>query len=344
MDRRRGKHGSKKYRTNIMNPLFWKNKRVFVTGHTGFKGRWLTVWLTEMGAHVDGFSLEQGDIRDLSQIKKAIVQFKPDILFHLAAQSLVQYSYEYPVETYSTNVMGTVNVLESVRECATTRVVINVTSDKCYDNKEWVWPYREHEALGGHDPYSNSKACSELVTSAYRHSFLKSSTIALASARAGNVIGGGDWSSNRLIPDLMRAFTDNTIPVIRHPDAIRPWQHVLDALGGYLLLAEKCWEDPITFSESWNFGPSDQDIQPVQYLADKIVSLWGNGASWVHEKQDLPHEAHILKLDSTKARTLLNWSPVLTLEKSIQYCVDWYKAADNISLKQIRQYEREKHG
>jgi CDP-glucose 4,6-dehydratase len=348
-----------------MTPSFWQGKSVFITGHTGFKGSWLSLWLQQLGAKVIGFSLPppsepnlftlgniaknmthiQGDIQDSVLLQKSLMQHQPDIIFHMAAQSLVQHSYDFPVETYAVNVMGTVNLLEAVRQCKNIKAVINITSDKCYENKEWEWGYRENEPLGGYDPYSSSKACAELVTSAYRQSFFGESSTAIASARAGNVIGGGDWAKNRLIPDMIRSFVQQKTVLIRNPDAIRPWQHVLEPLAGYLLLAEKLWDKPKNFAQAWNFGPYVQDIQPVKYIADKLSQLWGNSAGWEQEANHLPHEAHILKLDIAKAKKYLGWTPHLNLEEALHYVTLWYKAWQNqqdmqkFTLSQIEQFQ-----
>ncbi len=352
-----------------MNQSFWQHKKVFITGHTGFKGSWLSLWLQSLDSQVSGFSIDPptqpnlfelakvangmqsiyGDVRDLTQISRALQQTQPDIVIHMAAQPLVHYSYQYPVETYMTNIMGTVNLFEAVRNCDSIKVVLNVTSDKCYENKEWDWAYREDEAMGGYDPYSSSKGCAELITSAYRNSFFnlkefKSNGKAIATARAGNVIGGGDWNKNRLIPDIIRAFTHNEAVHIRNPNAIRPWQHVLEPLSGYLLLAEKLWHEPAKFSQAWNFGPYESDMQPVRYITDRLVQMWGNGAQWAHDQTHFNHEAQTLKLDISKAKNKLNWFPHLSLEQALQQVVDWYKAWQQnndmreITLEQIRSY------
>ncbi|MBU1775020.1 MAG: CDP-glucose 4,6-dehydratase, partial [Gammaproteobacteria bacterium] len=299
-----------------VNATFWRGKKVFMTGHTGFKGGWLSLWLQSMGAQVTGFALLPptipslfevadvaqgmtsiiGDIREAESLAKAVREAAPEIVIHMAAQPLVRYSYANPVETYSTNVMGTVHLLEAVRQTPSVRAVVNVTSDKCYDNKEWVWGYRENEAMGGFDPYSNSKGCAELVASAYRNSFFNPEKyhehkVALASVRAGNVIGGGDWAADRLIPDILRAISDNKPVVIRSPHAIRPWQHVLEPLSGYLLLAEKLYEQGIAYAEGWNFGPNDEDAKPVQWIVERLTEQWGDGASWLLDGGEHPHEA-----------------------------------------------------
>jgi len=346
----------------IVNTQFWAKKRVFITGHTGFKGSWLSLWLQELGAELCGYALSPdsnqslynlanitsgmrsviGDIRNREHLSASIQGFQPDILFHMAAQPLVRYSYDNPIETYSTNVMGTVHVLEAARYCPSIRIVINVTTDKCYENKEWVWAYRENDPLGGYDPYSSSKACAELVASAYRQSFSQT----IASVRAGNVIGGGDFAKDRLVPDIIRALMQNKNVLIRNPDAIRPWQHVLEPLRGYLLLAEKLWENS-QFADGWNFGPYERDIQPVSIITDKICKLWGSGATWVKENQQQVHEAQNLKLDISKAESRLGWSPYLNLETTLEYLVNWYKAfienqnMRNVTLLQIKNYVRE---
>lgn len=325
---------------------FWKGKKVLVTGHTGFKGSWLCLWLQSLGAEVTGYALAppgnpslfeetrvaqgmvslHGDIRDPEQMNRAMTRFQPEIVIHMAAQSLVRHSYLNPVETYATNVMGTVNVLEAVRQTASVRAAVIVTSDKCYENREWVWGYRENEAMGGYDPYSNSKGCAELVTSAYRQSFFRDGSAAVASARAGNVIGGGDWAADRLVPDMVRAIADRRPVSIRNPRAIRPWQHVLEPLSGYLLLAQKLYEDGTAYAEGWNFGPREDDARPVQWIAEQFTGLWGEGASWVLDGAEHPHEAHYLKLDCSKARMRLDWQPKWSLETSLRKIVAWQKA------------------
>jgi len=336
----------------MINKNFWKGKKVFLTGHTGFKGSWLCLWLSELEAITYGYSLEPptepslfnnakieelvqhhiGDIRDLEKLCGVMIQANPDIVIHMAAQPLVSESYQNPVETYQTNVMGTVNMLEAVRLCENVRAVVNVTTDKCYENREWVWGYREIDTIGGYDPYSNSKGCSELVTSAYRNSFFnkslygKSHQVALASARAGNVIGGGDWAKNRLVPDIMRSFQRGQKALIRNPGAIRPWQHVLESLSGYLVLVERLYgEDGIHYAEGWNFGPSGDDIQPVSLVVEKICMLWGNDVSYDVETSTRHHEAGNLKLDISKAKARLNWEPTWNLDEALSYVVRWYK-------------------
>ncbi|AUQ40671.1 CDP-glucose 4,6-dehydratase [Yersinia ruckeri] len=335
----------------MIDTSFWQGKRVFVTGHTGFKGGWLSLWLQNMGAIVKGYSLtaptepnlfkvacvadgmksEIGDIRDQNKLLNSIREFQPEIVFHMAAQPLVRLSYSEPVETYSTNVMGTVYLLEAIRHVGGIKAVVNITSDKCYDNKEWIWGYRENEAMGGYDPYSNSKGCAELVTSSYRNSFFNPANYeqhgtAIATVRAGNVIGGGDWALDRIVPDILRAFEQSLPVIIRNPHAIRPWQHVLEPLSGYLLLAQKLYTDGAKYAEGWNFGPNDVDATPVQDIVEKMVKSWGEEASWQLDGEDHPHEAHYLKLDCSKAKVQLGWHPRWNLDKTLEYIVAWHKA------------------
>lgn len=330
-----------------VTPEFWKNKRVFLTGHTGFKGSWLSLWLQDMGATVKGYALkpytspnlfsvanvaehmdsEIGDIRNLEAISKSMSRFNPDILIHMAAQPLVRQSYKDPVETYSTNVMGSVNVYEAARQCPNLKAIVSITTDKCYENREWEWGYRENEPMGGHDPYSSSKGCAELVTSAYRRSFFSTqNTASLASARAGNVIGGGDWADDRLIPDILRAFEEKQPVIIRNPLATRPWQHVLEPLSGYLVLAEALYHEGDAFAEAWNFGPKDEDCKPVNWILDRMVTKWGDGASWKLDQNNNPHEAGFLKLDCSKAGSRLKWQPQWHLENALDMIIDWQKA------------------
>ena len=334
-----------------MNAEFWRGKRVLLTGHTGFKGSWLSLWLQSMDAQVVGYALAPptepslfevagvgagmtsviGDIRDLEHLRAVFAEHKPEIVIHMAAQPLVRYSYAEPVETYSTNVMGTVNLLEAVRGTPGVKAVVNVTTDKCYENREWAWGYRENEAMGGYDPYSSSKGCAELVTAAYRNSFFNSATFnvkhstAIASARAGNVIGGGDWAEDRLIPDIMRAITQGRSVTIRNPHAIRPWQHVLEPLSGYLKLAQKLYEEGAAYAEGWNFGPNDEDAKPVQWIVEQLTQSWGEGASWLLDGGEHPHEAHYLKLDCSKAKSRLDWHPRWHLDEALKRIVDWQK-------------------
>lgn len=349
-----------------MNPEFWRGKNVFLTGHTGFKGGWLSLWLQSLGAKVTGFALEPstspclfevaqvgkgmtsiiGDVRDGRILSRALQAAEAEIVVHMAAQPLVRHSYSHPVETYQTNVMGTVNILESVRASTSVKAVVVVTSDKCYENREWAWGYRESEPMGGHDPYSNSKGCAELVTAAYRASFF-TDTVAVATGRAGNVIGGGDWAADRLVPDIIRSVANGQAVRIRNPDAIRPWQHVLEPLNGYLTLAEQLVTNGSKYAEGWNFGPGDDDTQPVNWIVEKLCAAWGDGASWQIDGVKGPHEAHYLKLDCSKARTYLKWRPAMRLETGIEKIVQWHKAhrsGDNMhdfTMQQIAEYQRE---
>ena len=351
-----------------MDRNFWKGKKVFITGHTGFKGGWLSIWLAESGAKVTGYSLKPetnpslfkscsiekkinsiiGDVRDEKKLKKTILEAEPDIVFHLASQPLVLKSYENPVETYEINLMGTVNILNAMRDISSVKAFINVTSDKCYANDENLKAFKENDSMGGYDPYSSSKACSELITAAYRSSFFKS-IVAIATARAGNVIGGGDWAENRIIPDFIKKIQQKQKLVIRNPESIRPWQFVLEPLNGYLMLAEKLFQNSLDYAESWNFGPNKKDDKTVEWLISKFDKEYGdgNGNSFqiVSSKESI-HESKYLKLDCSKSIGRLNWSPKLSIEKSISMTCDWYRNfyKDNqdmysFSVKQIKQYE-----
>ena len=355
----------------IADPRFWRDRRVLLTGHTGFKGGWLSLWLESMGAYVTGYSLPpptdpsfcdvvgveknisatRNDIRDLKALKNCLEKAKAEIVFHLAAQALVRPSYADPVDTYSTNIMGTVNLLEAVRALPGVKAVVVVTSDKCYENRERASGYREDEAMGGYDPYSSSKGCAELVTAAYRNSFFNPGDyqrhhVAVASGRAGNVIGGGDWAKDRLIPDVLRAMIERRPVKIRNPAAVRPWQHVLEPLGGYLVLAKRLHEEGPKFDGGWNFGPSDNDTKTVKELVEEATRQWGDGARWEKDGDDQPHEAQYLKLDCSKARTLLDWQPRLDVGTALAWTVEWYKSwragADmrELSLRQIAAYSR----
>ncbi len=328
----------------------WRGRRVLVTGHTGFKGSWLALWLHHLGAEVTGFALppptepslfelarlaelidhREGDIRDLAALTDVVKAVRPEVIFHLAAQPLVRLSYDQPVETYATNVMGTVHVLEAARQAGGVAAFVCITTDKCYENREWVWPYRESDPMGGYDPYSSSKGCAELVVSAYRRSFFPVDAIpggglALASVRAGNVIGGGDYALDRLVPDLVRAFERGEAPAIRSPAAVRPWQHVLEALGGYLMIAERLLTGAPAFADAWNFGPSEDDARPVSWIVSQMQAAWGGASDPVAWHGSVPHEAGLLRLDISKARALLGWRPALPLADALNWIVDWHK-------------------
>jgi len=350
---------------------FYKDKRIVITGHTGFKGAWLSIWLHHLGSHVVGYALEPptkpslfeackledkitsitGNVRNYRLLRDVLEKYKPEIVFHMAAQSLVRNSYREPLETYKTNVMGTVNMLEACRHTSSVRVVVNITSDKCYENKEWEWGYSENDPMGGYDPYSSSKGCAELITNAYIKSYFNPDTFkkhgkSLASARAGNVIGGGDWAEERLIPDCIKALIENIPVVIRYPDAVRPWQHVLEPLYGYLLLAQNLYQDGSAFIGGWNFGPYDEDARPVRWIVEKMTKMWGNNASWVIDKSNHPYESHFLKLDCSKAKTKLGWHPEWDLNSALERTIEWYKTylinkdMFNFSINQIEAYER----
>ncbi len=352
---------------------FFQNKKIFITGHTGFKGSWLCLWLDSLGAVVAGYALKPptspslfeicrvdkfiesiiGDIGDYRSLANTINEFQPEIVIHMAAQSLVRESYRLPAETYATNVMGTVNLLEAVRTCKTARVVVNVTSDKCYENKELLRGYREDEPLGGRDPYSSSKACSELVTSAYRYSFFHPETydvhgVGIATARAGNVIGGGDWANDRLVPDCGRALLKGEKINIRNPNSVRPWQHVLEPLSGYLLLARKLYENGPRYTGAWNFGPDDGDTKPVEWLVEKLCEKWGGGASYILDAGSHPHEAHYLTLDCSKAKSELGWRPRWDLDQALDAVVEWTRAfkegkdLNQVCIGQIKEFANTK--
>ena len=352
----------------VIDSSFWKGRRVFITGHTGFKGGWLLLWLRQLGAHITGYALEptttpaffnearvfdslqqniDGDIRDLKTLSSAMHAARPEIVIHMAAQALVQESYVDPVGTYSTNVMGVVNLYEAVRGVSSVKAVLNITSDKCYENKEWYWGYRETEPMGGCDPYSSSKGCSELISAAYRQSFFEKEGVGIATARSGNVIGGGDWSDDRIVPDAMRAFINKKPLLVRNPFATRPWQHVLEPLSGYIILCQALVQHFQEFSEGWNFGPNDKGARPVSDLANIMVKGWGDDASWVLDKESYPHEACFLKLDCSKANSRLKWQSIWSLERSLNETVKWYKAWSNkedmyeFSLNQIKAYQNE---
>jgi CDP-glucose 4,6-dehydratase len=358
----------------VADPGFWKARRVFLTGHTGFKGGWLSLWLQDMGAEVFGYALPPdnglnlfeaadvsqgitstvGDLRSLDDLSRAMQLARPEIVFHLAAQSLVRQSYADPVGTFATNVMGTVHLIEAARRlnlsCAgdpPVRAVLVVTSDKAYCNNEWIWPYRESEPLGGRDPYSSSKACAELVTAAYRSSLIETDMpdLKIASARAGNVIGGGDWAKDRIVPDAVQAFAQNRPLVLRNPDAIRPWQHVLEPLAGYLMLAEQLYRGSAKVADAWNFGPDASSEQSVNHLVSLVAKCWGGEARWNVSTGSHPHEARVLRLDSSKARFELGWHPRLSLERAVKMTVDWYRldlkqkdAVREFTVSQIRAY------
>ncbi len=340
----------------------WNGRRVLVTGHTGFKGGWLSLWLRELGAEVTGFALPaptdpslfeqvrlrelvnhvEGDVKDPDALQKAIDETQPEIIFHLAAQSLVRYSYANPVETFATNVMGTVHVLEAARLTQSVRAVICVTTDKCYENREWVWPYRETDPMGGHDPYSSSKGAAELAIAGYRRSYPQGPKI--ASVRAGNVIGGGDWAPDRLVPDIVRALLAGEPPLIRNPSSIRPWQHVLDALSGYLVVAQRLLEGRDELATAWNFGPAPGDARPVAWVVETMLRAWGSNSGWVHPDAEQLHEAVLLQLDSSKARANLGWHPAFDLEEALDKVVEWHSRVDggadprDVSIGQLQDY------
>lgn len=352
-----------------IDPSFWAGKRVLLTGHTGFKGTWLSLWLQGLRVRLGGYALApptqpnmfettdaakrmlsvDGDVRDLDRLRRFIDEFRPEFVFHMAAQSLVRQSYEDPEITYSTNVMGTVHLLDAVRPVHEVKAVVNITSDKCYANRDWFWGYRESDIQGGHDPYSSSKGCAELVTTAFRSSFFNPKHysehgIAIATARSGNVLGGGDWAPDRLVPDIVRAFSQGQAVTIRNPDAVRPWQHVLEPLAGYLMLAQQLYLEGPTFGEAWNFGPDDDDVRTAGWVAQQISSRWGHGSVRYDTEYDPLYEASYLKLDCSKARARLGWRPRWNLERALDETVSWYKcynAAEDmrtVSLRQIQTY------
>ncbi|NEU10570.1 CDP-glucose 4,6-dehydratase [Methylobacterium sp. BTF04] len=346
------------------DPAFWAGRSVLVTGHTGFKGAWLSLWLERLGARVSGLALAPdtspalsdlvlagqidgriGDIRDAGIVRACLAETRPEIVIHMAAQALVRASYRDPLATYATNVMGTAHVLDAVRATPSVRAVVVVTSDKAYENREWPYGYRETEALGGHDPYSSSKACAELVTSAYRASFLATRDCRVATARAGNVIGGGDWSEDRLVPDIVRAFARGDSVEIRAPHATRPWQHVLEPLSGYLRLAEAlCGTDGADFAQAWNFGPTDEDCRPVAHIVATLAESWGGQAAWHLSQETHPHEATFLKVDASKARSRLSWDRRLRLDEALAWTAAWHRSqvdgasALDLTLAQIAAY------
>jgi len=348
-------------KSSRVDPAFWSGRRVFVTGHTGFKGAWLSAWLVQLGARVKGYALApdtdpnlfgllnlerdlehvEADLRESARLAAELTAFKPEVVLHLAAQALVRRSYATPVDTFSTNVMGTVHVLDAVRVCPSVQAVVNVTTDKCYENREWPWGYRENDALGGHDPYSASKACSEIVTSAYRRSFLAERGLGLATARAGNVLGGGDWCLDRLVPDAVRAWSQGQPVEVRNPQSTRPWQHVLEPISGYMMLAERLVEDPGRWSEAWNLGPRDADVLPVGTVMEAFAKAWPGCPGWtdVSEGDQGPHEAGLLKLDTSKARARLGWRPRSDVRTCLQWTADWYRAhaegADSKTLREL---------
>ncbi len=324
---------------------FWRGKKVLITGHTGFKGSWLTLWLHNLQAELSGISLPAKklslfqiaeleeeitsfycDITNFSELVSTVQKIQPVVIFHLAAQALVRPSYDDPVSTFSTNIMGTAHLLEAAKQCASIKSIVIVTSDKCYDNQEWQWGYRETDPLGGKDPYSCSKACTELVVDSYRHSFFSNNNLNIATARAGNVIGGGDWGHDRLLPDMLSAFSNKKPVIIRNPQAVRPWQHVCEPLNGYLNLARKLFENGSAFAQAWNFGPSDNANKTVSWIADYIQQQWPGSLPWTTSKEDNPHESQILKLDNSKARTFLDWHPILSVDQALDWTVNWHQA------------------
>jgi CDP-glucose 4,6-dehydratase len=355
--------------TLVVREKFWQGKNVLITGHTGFKGSWLSLWLQQIGANIVGVSLDplttpnlyeqanvavgmqsfRGDVRNYANVEQLFKKHRPELVFHLAAQPLVRYSYNNPIETYSTNVMGTLHVLEAIRKTESVRAAVMVTTDKCYENKEWIWGYRENDAIGGHDPYSSSKGAAELVISSYRNSYFSSSQhnqerTAIASARSGNVIGGGDWSEDRIVPDSIRAFQKENAVQIRNPNAVRPWQHVLEPLSGYIRLAELLFNKGQEYAQAWNFGPPEGDVHSVRWIVEQLAEQWGNTAGWVVDEGDYPHEANYLKLDCSKANLRLNWHPQWDLKYALLKTVEWHKAENmdkeyrELCLRQINEF------
>ena len=355
----------------VMTDRFWSDRRVFITGHTGFKGAWLSLWLQSLGAKVAGYALPPptspslyavadvesgmtsivGDIRDKEQLCVELNSFRPDIVFHLAAQPLVRESYENPILTYETNVMGTANLFEAVRKTDSVRSLVVVTTDKCYENREWSWSYRENDHLGGYDPYSSSKACTEILSSSYRRSFFNPDSysqhnVAIATARAGNVIGGGDWAEDRLVPDIIKAFSTGQIVRLRNPGSVRPWQYVLEPLHGYLILARKLFEGGPLFGQAWNFGPDETSVYSVETLVSQLALIWGGSAKWELDAAEQPHEADLLKLDSGKARQMLGWKPKMDMQQTLESIVSWYKSyaangdVQRACFEQIAAYEK----
>jgi CDP-glucose 4,6-dehydratase len=350
----------------VIDRAFWQGKRVFITGHTGFKGGWLSLWLSSLGAQVKGYALNPptspslfyeaevgkvinsqiGDIRDHEVLHKSMVSFNPDVLIHMAAQPLVRYSYDAPIETYEVNVIGTAKVLEVARSCSNLKAIINITTDKCYENDGRSQAYKESDPLGGYDPYSSSKGCAEIVASTYRRSFLQDKGVGLASVRAGNVIGGGDWADDRLIPDILRSFEKSEPVVIRCPKATRPWQHVLEPLSGYLILAQRLYKNQENYAEGWNFGPNEEDVRPVDWILDEMISKWPN-SSWAFDKNSNPYEANFLNLDISKAKSKLDWRPTWGLNYTLEKIIDWHRSwldGENmqaICLAEIEEYTKD---
>ena len=350
----------------MIDRAFWQGKRVFLTGHTGFKGSWLSLWLSSLGAEVKGYALNPptlpslfieakidsiidsqiADIRSQDTLHESMTKFSPDILIHMAAQPLVKYSYNAPIETYEVNVIGTAKVLEVARSCPNLKAIVNITTDKCYENDNRSEGYKEEDPMGGYDPYSSSKSCAEFVASSYRRSFLQDKGVGLVSVRAGNVIGGGDWADDRLIPDILRSFEKKKPVIVRNPRATRPWQHVLEPLSGYLILAQKLYKDQKKYSEGWNFGPNDENAKPVDWILNKMIAKWPS-SSWKLDTDSSPHEAGFLKLDISKAKSKLGWKPVWELNHTLDRIIFWHKAWLNkedmqaICLTEIKEYMKD---